>query len=104
VTCSNGTIVGSPGGPAIYTLAAVKAACPNAVVAGFGVNVGSNNPGYDVETDLFEFNGTVYDFEPYQVAASKDDCKQGQWSTMRRADGSQFKNQGDCIQYVNTGK
>ena len=38
--------------------------CPDAVVVQFGVNVGSNNPGYVVRTDLFNFNGTVYDFEP----------------------------------------
>jgi hypothetical protein len=30
----------------------------------YGVNIGSNNPGYIVRTDLFDFNGTVYDFEP----------------------------------------
>src|SRR5207249_2330141 len=36
--------------------------------------------------------------------ASKDACKGGGWRTLRRADGSSFKNQGDCIQYVNTGK
>jgi hypothetical protein len=104
VTCSNGTILGTPGGPASYTLAQISAACPNAVVAGFGVNIGSNNPGYDVETDLVDFNGTTYDFEPYEVATSKDACKNGGWQTLRRADGSSFKNQGDCIQYVNTGK
>jgi hypothetical protein len=34
----------------------------------------------------------------------KDDCKKGGWQDMTRADGSAFKNQGDCIQYVNTGK
>ncbi|HET6873859.1 MAG TPA: hypothetical protein VFH70_03730 [Acidimicrobiales bacterium] len=104
VTCSNGTIAGTPGGPAVYTLSAIEAACPNAVVAGFGVNVGSNNPSYNVETDLVDFNGTVYNFEPYRVAASKDDCKNGGWMTVRQADGSSFRNQGDCIQYVNTGK
>lgn len=37
------------------------------------------------------------------VAASKDDCKEGSWQTHTRANGSHFKNQGDCIQYVNTG-
>jgi hypothetical protein len=63
VTCANGVIVGTPGGPASYTLAQVKAACPNALVAGYGVNIGSNNPSYVVETDLFLFNGTVYDFQ-----------------------------------------
>lgn len=33
-----------------------------------------------------------------------NDCKNGGWMTHTRADGSTFKNQGDCIQYVNTGK
>lgn len=64
VTCSNGTVVGTPGGPAAYTLAQINSTCPSAMVIGFGVNIGSNNPSYDVETDLFNFNGTVYDFEP----------------------------------------
>jgi hypothetical protein len=35
---------------------------------------------------------------------NKDDCKKGGWATMSRADGSSFTNQGDCIQYANTGK
>lgn len=38
------------------------------------------------------------------VATNKDDCKKGGWADLTRADGSTFKNQGDCIQYVNTGK
>jgi hypothetical protein len=57
IMCPNGTIVGTPGGPAAYTLAQIDSACPGAVVIGFGVNVGSNNPLYDVETDLVDFNG-----------------------------------------------
>ena len=39
-----------------------------------------------------------------QTPQSADDCKNGGWRTLTRADGSRFKNQGDCIQYVNTGK
>jgi hypothetical protein len=38
------------------------------------------------------------------VATDKDACKGGGWQNLRRADGSTFKNQGDCIQYVNAGK
>ena len=64
VVCANGTVVGTSGGPATYTLAQIRSLCPNAMVIGFGVNIGSNNPLYNVETDLFDFNGTVYDFEP----------------------------------------
>jgi hypothetical protein len=38
------------------------------------------------------------------VPTSKDQCKNGGWKSLTRADGTSFKNQGDCIQYVNTGK
>jgi hypothetical protein len=38
------------------------------------------------------------------VATNKDECKKGGWADLTRANGTTFKNQGDCIQYVNTGK
>jgi hypothetical protein len=38
------------------------------------------------------------------IATDKDQCKGGGWQSFSRADGTFFKNQGDCIQYVNTGK
>jgi hypothetical protein len=38
------------------------------------------------------------------VPAAKDDCEDGGWKDFARTDGSPFKNQGDCIQFVNTGK
>lgn len=98
------TVVAGGGGAPFYTLAGLKATCPNAVAVGFGVNIGSNNPAYNVEADLVSFNGTVYNFEPYVVANDKEQCKNGGWQAYRRADGSPFKNQGDCIQYTNTGK
>lgn len=79
VNCSGGTIVGSPGGPATYTLADITALCPNAEVAGFGVNIGSNNPGYDVYTDLVEFNDTVYDFEPDNNCVTFENPQGGQF-------------------------
>lgn len=104
VTCSNGTVTAGAGGPPLYTLQEIESTCPEAVVVGFGVNVGSDNPGYDVETDLVGFAGTTYDFEPYAAATAKDQCKDGGWVSVTRADGSSFANQGDCIQYVNTGK
>jgi hypothetical protein len=28
----------------------------------------------------------------------------GGWTTLVRADGTGFKNEGDCIQFVDTGK
>jgi hypothetical protein len=38
------------------------------------------------------------------VPTTATQCKNGGWTSRVRADGSTFKNQGDCIQYVNTGK
>ena len=38
------------------------------------------------------------------ATSDKNNCKNGGWKDLERADGSTFKNQGDCIQYVNTGK
>ena len=35
---------------------------------------------------------------------NKNSCKSGGWKGLERTDGSSFKNQGDCIQYINTGK
>jgi hypothetical protein len=63
VSCANGDVNGTAGGPATYTLADIVALCPDASVIQFGVNIGSSNPSYDVEVDLVDFNGTLYDFE-----------------------------------------
>jgi len=64
VTCTatGATLTGSRGGP-LYTLAELKAACPDAVVLSYGLNVGRSNPSYTVRADRFNFNGTTYDFE-----------------------------------------
>ena len=43
-------------------------------------------------------------FEPYVVPSNKNQCKGDGWKTLYRPDGSEFKNQGDCIQYANTQK
>jgi len=96
------TVSAGAGGAPFYTLATIKAMCPNAVVLGFGVNVGTFNPGYIVETDGVDFNGTIYDFEQFlPPPTNKDQCKDGGWRTF---DHPAFKNQGDCIQYFNTGR
>lgn len=42
---------------------------------------------------------TTYDFEP-----TRDACKDGGWRESTRTDGSAFRNQGDCVQYVETGR
>ncbi len=90
-------LVAGAGGPPLYTLDAVEALCPDAVVGGIGVNVGSFNPGYTVATDGVTFNDTTYDFELGRAPVTKDDCKNGGWATF---DDPAFKNQGDCVSYV----
>ena len=67
-----------------------------------GTTVGGNRYGWIVVnafTDLSLDNIT----RSGAVASSADDCKDGGWQSVFRSDGSAFKNQGDCMQYVNTG-
>lgn len=98
-------VVSGAGGPPFYTLAGLQASCPDAELLAIGVNVGTYNVSYDTLVDGVTLNGTVYDFElDLPTPAGANDCKKGGWQSLYRADGSTFKNQGDCIQYVNTGK
>jgi hypothetical protein len=60
------------------------------------------------------FGQGAVDFDPwltapapggcFSVATTATQCKNGGWMSRIRADGSIFRNQGDCIQYVNTGR
>ena len=49
---------------------------------------------------------TVFNVHLGEAAATNDknSCKSGGWNGLERENGSSFKNQGDCIQYMNTGK
>ena len=81
---------------------------PDAViVGGIGLNQGSGNPTLQTAADAlsikYEGTTTTYDFELYMVATNKNQCKNGGWSERKRADGTSFANQGDCVSYVNTG-
>jgi hypothetical protein len=38
------------------------------------------------------------------VPTSEAQCKNGGWTTTTRSDGTPFKNQGDCVSFVNTGQ
>jgi hypothetical protein len=48
-------------------------------------------------------NGHVTTFDAV-TPTSADACKNGGWQNLQRADLSLFANQGDCIQYVDTGR
>lgn len=90
VTCSGGTVNGSSGGPAIYTLAQLQALCPSAVVTGYGANIGSNNPSYNVEVDRFVFNDTTYDFEDATVKVTIDKYVDNVKATPTNANNAAF--------------
>ncbi|HEX7957126.1 MAG TPA: thrombospondin type 3 repeat-containing protein, partial [Pyrinomonadaceae bacterium] len=48
--------------------------------------------------------GTTVGATGCPVASAKEQCKNGGWQTFTRANGSPFKNQGDCVSYVSNGK
>lgn len=87
----------------------ILAAAPQAtILGGIGINQGSGGAALTAATDAFlvgvNSNNTTFDFELFAAASSKDDCKNGGWQTFKRANGSSFKNQGDCVSYTNNGK
>ncbi len=84
------------GGPPFYSLSTLKANCPVARVVAYGINVGSNNPNYNTETDKFVFQNTTYDFEKYNTPSNMEDCKKGGWTTFNPPTGP-YKNQGQCV-------
>ena len=64
----------------------------------------ANPRGFSNPDELVEGGQLLSLRVPYPVATEKNACKGGGWEGMFRTDGTTFKNQGDCIQYVNTGK
>lgn len=79
---------------------------PGSTIHFAAINLGDTS-GNDQDLDgyfdnvvvAFAEDTTTYDFEPeIQDAVTKDDCKNGGWQELG------FKNQGQCIRYVNTGK
>lgn len=98
----NGCLVG----PCYQTWQTIVANNPDAVVVGgFGVNQGSGNGGLTASTDALKLAYrevcVLYDLEPFRAT---NECKKGGWQHLTRADGTPFKNQGDCVSYMNTGK
>lgn len=105
---SSNPIPSAPNRDTFVTWDTIVAANPDAVIGGIGINQGSGNGALIASTDVLTVgsNGdcVTYDFEPYKVATAKDQCKNGGYNSVKRADGSSFKNQGDCVSYVSNGK
>ena len=64
----------------------------------------ANANGFTNPDELVEGGQLMMMRIPLPVAANKNACKAGGWDAFFRGDGTAFKNQGDCIQYTNTGK
>ncbi len=94
-----------PGPAAVGTDDNVASVFWNTSTAGWYTDGGAAGVGVFREDTGWAGYGTI----PIQITASNvpttaNQCKNGGWQTRTRADGSIFSNQGDCIQYVNTGK
>ena len=68
-----------------------------------GVTVGGNGYGWFSQNEFpfLAFDNTRLDV-PVGPPTSKDECKKGGWETFNTP--RTFKNQGDCVSYVQTGK
>ena len=79
---------------------------PDGGFLGAAAAFGNAYTGGDAYQGDFTLSGLDIGFRTYfaqpQGPKSKDDCKNGGWATFTYP--RTFKNQGDCIQFVNTGK
>ena len=103
---SSNPIPGAPNRDTFVSWSTIIANNPAAVIAGgFGVNQGSGNPGLVSAVDALTFgangNSVTYDFEVLLSPTTKDECKKGGWQTFN---DPTFKNQGDCVSWVNQNR
>lgn len=68
---------------------------------GMGNSYHDNPNGTVGWVDKVTIGRVTYDFVVRNPATNKDQCKNNGWKTRTRLNGSPFKNQGDCIDYVN---
>lgn len=102
---SSNPIAGAPNRDTFVTLDSIKAANPDAVVLGYEINQGSGNPGIISAVDGFVADGKAYNFEQKSPrVTSKDQCKDDGWKTLATVDGKKFKNQGQCVSTIASGK
>lgn len=68
------------------------------------VSVSVESPGHDPNGDGIWTSISYSGFFVLEGRLTKDGCKNGGWASVSRGDGSGFGNQGDCIQFVRTGR
>ena len=88
----NATIVNSSTGGAVH------------LVVGFASPTDQFDGNVDAFTIGVSGSSTTYNFEPnLPTPTSAAQCKMGGWMNYADANGTRFKNQGDCVSYVATG-
>lgn len=88
-----------------HTWEDMLAANPKASLVEVAIYMGSTNPSYTVNVDAVNVNGTVYNFQTAEstvpeVVTAKDQCKKDGWKTLVTSTNKSFKNQGQCVAYV----
>jgi hypothetical protein len=75
----------------------------NTVFGGVILKAGSGWTDFKGNTDALTIglrgSSKTYDFEPV-VARTRKDCRNNGWTTARRADGTPFTSEADCLAYV----
>jgi hypothetical protein len=112
-TANTGTLGFEADGTLIYALFGTDCG-----PSGFGCGVGNDPNPKQWSFDIYYGTGAFYYFSPTDPSdifvgtvsltalsspTDKNQCKKGGWQAYAGPNGP-FKNQGDCIQYVNTGK
>lgn len=94
------------------TWSQIVASNPDAtILGGYGFNQGSGNPNLTASVDALSI-GTggadgsciTYNLDPFRVVTSKDECKNGGYNHVKDAQGNTFKNQGQCVSYVESNR
>ncbi len=96
--------VGTAAPPSVGTDVEPDATFWNTAVAGFYSDGGIGGVGMFRRDTNWSGFATAFQLSAYTVALNDDGCKKDGWKTLSRADGSSFKNQGDCVSYTKTGK
>ena len=91
--------------PAVGTDMEADAVFWNTKYGGFYADGGAGGTGtFRHDTNWTPYTPAVRFETSLPVPTSANECKKDGWKILVRSDGSSFKNQGDCIQFVNTGK
>ncbi len=92
------------GTPTVGTDPAPNDAYWNTLTAGYYCDGGIGGSGtFRLDSGCWTGYKSVVKFNAANPPSSANACKNNGWRTLSRLDGSTFKNQGDCIQYVNNG-